>query len=121
MERGHEETNTQEPSRRGSWQVRWAGAQRRQAAGQPRKWPQGRLGQKPQEENRGPAQHAASAPWASEELIETVIASIHARFGEFAIGLGECGIALLGVGNWRAVRNRLNWPCFARAAADPWS
>jgi hypothetical protein len=96
MERSHEETKTQESSRRGSWQVGWAGAQRGQAAGQPQKWPQGRLGRKPQEENRSPAQRAASAPWASEELIETVIASIRSRFGEFAIGLGERGIRFAG-------------------------
>jgi hypothetical protein len=96
MERSHEETETQESSRRGSWQVGWAGTQRGQADCQPRKWPQGRLGQKPQEENRGPAQRAASAAWASEEAVNTVIASIHARFGEIAIGLGERGIRFTG-------------------------
>src|SRR5260370_41445961 len=92
MERGHEEAKTQESPRRGSWQVGWAGAQRGQAAGQPRKWPQGRLGQKPQEENRRPPQRAASAPRSPQKLIETVIASICLRFGDSAIGLGVRGI-----------------------------
>jgi hypothetical protein len=96
MERGLEETKAQESSHRGSWQVGWAGTQRGQTAGQPRKWPQGRLGQTPEEENRRPAQRAASAAWASEEAVNTIIASIHARFGEFAIGLGERGIRFAG-------------------------
>jgi hypothetical protein len=92
MERGHEEAKTQESPRRGSWQVGWAGAQRGQAAGQPRKWPQRRPGQKPQEENRGPAQRAATSARSPEEIIEIVIASICARFGDCAIGLGDRGI-----------------------------
>jgi len=96
MERGHEETETQESSRRGSWQAGWASAQRGQAAGQPRKWAQGRLGQKPQEENRRPAQRPASAARSPEELIETVIASIRARFGDCVIGLGDRGIRFVG-------------------------
>jgi hypothetical protein len=96
MGRGHEETETQESSRRGSWQAGWASAQRGQAAGQPRKWPQGRPGQKPQEENRGPAQRAASSPRSPQQLIETVIVSIRARFGDCAIGLGDRGIRFVG-------------------------
>ncbi len=101
MERSHEERKTQESSRRGSWQVGWAGAQRGQAAGQPRKWSQGRLGQKSQEENRSPAQRPASSARSPQELIETVIASIRARFGNCAIGLGNQGIRFVGeVGSW---------------------
>jgi hypothetical protein len=96
MERGHEEAKTQKSPRRGSWQVGWASAQRGQAAGQPRKWPQGRPGQKPQEESRSPAQRAATAARSPEELIETVIASIRARFGDWAIGLGDHGIRFAG-------------------------
>jgi hypothetical protein len=96
MERSHEETKTQESSRRGSWQVGRAGAQRGQAEGQSRKWPQGRPGQKPQEENRGPAQRAASSPRSAQEVIETVIASVRARFGDCAIGLGDHGIRFIG-------------------------
>ena|SRR5208283_536457 len=92
MERMDEETKRQESSRGGAGQVRWARPQRGQAAGQPGKWPQGRFGQKPQEENRRPAQRATAAPRSSKSLIETVIASICARFGDHAIGLGDCGI-----------------------------
>jgi hypothetical protein len=96
MERNHEETKTQESPRGGPWQVRRAGAQRGQTAGQPRKRTHGRPSQKPQEETCGAAQRAASPAWSSEELINVVIASIHARFGEFAIGLGERGIRSFG-------------------------
>ena len=96
MGRAYEEAQTKESSRGGSWQVGWVGAQRGQAAGQPRKWPQGRPGQKPQEENRSPAQRAATAARSPEELIETVIASVRARFGEWAIGLGDHGIRFAG-------------------------
>ena len=96
MERMDEETKRQESSRGGAGQVRWARPQRGQAAGQPGKWPQGRFGQKPQEENRCPAQRATTAPRAPENLVETVIASICARFGDRAIGLGDCGIRFVG-------------------------
>jgi hypothetical protein len=96
MGRSHEETNTQESSRRGSWQVGRAGAQRGQAEGQSRKWPQGRPRQKPQEENRGPAQRAASSTRSPQELIETVIASICLRFGDSAIALGDRGMRFVG-------------------------
>jgi hypothetical protein len=96
MERSHEETKTQKSSRRGSWQVRWTGAQRGQACGQPQKWSQGWAGQKPQEENRSPAQRPASSARSPEEIIEIVIASIRARFGYGAIGLGDHGIRFVG-------------------------
>jgi hypothetical protein len=90
MERGDEEA-TQESSRSCPRQTRGIGAQRGQAAGQLRKWPQGWPGQKPQENCCRPAQCAASAPWP-EEVIAIVIASIRARFGDGAIGLGHNGI-----------------------------
>ena len=92
MERGHEEEETQESSRRGAWQARWLGAQRGQTPRQPRKWPQGWPGQKPQKGNCCPPQCAASAPRSPQEAIEVVIASIRARFGDGAIGLGDHGI-----------------------------
>jgi hypothetical protein len=92
MERGHEEEETQESSRGGAWQARWLGAQRGQTPRQPRKWPQGRPGQKPQKGNCRPPQCAASAPRSPQEAIEVVIASIRARFGDGAIGLGDHGI-----------------------------
>ena len=105
MERTDEEGDTQESSRRGAGQVRRAGAQRGQAAGQSGKWPQGRPGQKPQEENRCPAQRAASSTRSPQELIETVIASIRARFGDYAIGLRDHGIRFVGVGSWERQAN----------------
>jgi hypothetical protein len=96
MEPMDEEAKRQESACGGSGQVRWARTQRRQAAGQQRKLPQGRLGQKPQEENRRPPQRATSAPRSPEKLIEIVIASICARFGDCAIGRGDCGIRFVG-------------------------
>ena len=96
MERMDEETKSQESPRGGSGPVRWTRPQRGQAASQPGNWPQGRFGQKPQEDNRCPAQLATIAPRSPENLIETVIASICARFGDRAIGLGGCGIRFVG-------------------------
>ena len=72
-------------------QVGRVGAQRSQTPRESRKWPQGWHGQKPQEVYRGPAQRTTSAPWP-QEVIEIVIASIRARFGNGAIGLGHSGI-----------------------------
>ncbi len=96
MERNHEKTKTQKSSRRGSWQVGWFGPQRGQAGGQPQEWSQGWAGQKPQEENRGPAQRAATSAGSPEEIIKTIIASIRARFGYGAFGLGDHGIRFVG-------------------------
>jgi hypothetical protein len=92
MERIDEAWDTQESSRRGAGQVRRAGAQRCQAAGEPGKWPQGRLGQKPQEGHSGAPQCTSAAPCASEELVNRVMMLIRARYGEWAIGRGDSGI-----------------------------
>ena len=92
MERIDEAEDTQESSRRGAGQVRRAGAQRRQTAGEPGKWPQGRFGQKPQEGHRGAPQCAPPASWAAEELVNRVMMLIRARHGEWAIGRGDSGI-----------------------------
>jgi hypothetical protein len=92
MEWGHEEA-TQESSRRGPRQVRRVGPERGQKAGQPRKWPQGRLGQKPQEENCLATQRATpTAGETPKEGVSAAVASIRARFGCRAIGLGYGGI-----------------------------
>jgi hypothetical protein len=91
MEWGYEESQKQESARGGTWPARRFGPQRGQAAGQLRKWPQGRSGQKPQQDDRRPPQRAASAPGSQKELIQTLIEVICARFGERAIGLGERG------------------------------
>jgi hypothetical protein len=90
MEPGDEEA-TQESSRSCSRQARRIGAQRGKAEGQPRKWRQGWPSQKPQENCCRPAQCTSFAPWP-QGVIEIVIASIRARFGDEAIGLGNSGI-----------------------------
>jgi hypothetical protein len=96
MEWGHEET-AQESSRRGSQQVGWLSPERGQKAGQPRKWPQGRPGQKQQEKNclatQRPAPKAGETP---EQGVSAAVASIRARFGYRAIGLGYGGIRYCG-------------------------
>ena len=95
MEWGHEEA-TQESSRSGPRQVRRLSPERGQKAGQPRKWPQGRPGQKPQEENCRPAKRPTpTAGETAEEGVNAAIASIRARFGCRAIGLGYGGIRYL--------------------------
>ena len=99
MEWIDEAGDTQESSRRSAGPVRRSRAQRGQAAGQSRKWPQGGIGQKSQEDNHCPAQLATIAARSPETLIETVIASICARFGDRAIGLGGRGIRFVG-GRW---------------------
>jgi hypothetical protein len=61
MELDHEErAEVQESSRGGDWQLRRVGAQRGQAASQPRERAQGRPGQKPQDPRRA-AQRLAAA------------------------------------------------------------
>ena len=87
-----EERDAQESSRRGAWQVGRSRTQRGQAASQSGKWPQGRLGQKPQEGHGGAPQCTPTASWASEELVNRVMTVIRARHGESAIGRGDSGI-----------------------------
>jgi len=91
MEWGDEEA-TQESTRRGARQIRRFSPKRCQKAGQPREWPQGRPGQKPQEKNRSPAQRQTSTTGEAPEGVSTAVASIRARFGYGAIGLGVGGI-----------------------------
>ena len=92
MEWNHEEA-AQESSRRGPRQVGRLSPERGQKAGEPRKWPQGRPGEKPQEENCRPAKRPAPAAGAAPQGgVSTAIASIRARFGYRAIGLGYGGI-----------------------------
>lgn len=96
MEWGHEEA-TQESSRRGPRQVRRVGPERGQKAGQPRKWSQGRSGQKPQEENcRAAKRPTPTAGETAQEGVTAAVASIRARFGYRAIGLGYGGIRYSG-------------------------
>jgi hypothetical protein len=91
-----EEAKTEESSCGGTWAIGRLGAERAQEARQPGKRAQGRLGQKPQEENRRQAQGATSTSRTPEKLIEIVIASICSRFGDSAIGRGASGIRFVG-------------------------
>jgi hypothetical protein len=91
MERGHE-AETQESSRRSSWQARGLGVQRGQTPRQPQEWPQGRPGQEPQEENGCPPQRQTPTTWTPEERLIVAVTAIRSRFGYGAIGLGCAGI-----------------------------
>jgi hypothetical protein len=95
-----EKAKAQECSRGGTWRVRLGGAQRGQAMGQPLERPQGRPGQKPEEDHRRAAQRPSAPARASQEVLNAIIALIRARFGDVAIGLGEFGI------RYRAPANR---------------
>jgi hypothetical protein len=92
MERMDEAGDTQESSRRRAWPLRRPRAQRGQATGQSREWPQGRVGQKPGEDACGPAQRPPSPVGTAEEVVNLVIALICARYGAAAIGRGDHGI-----------------------------
>ena len=91
MEWNHEEA-AQESSRRGPRQIRRLSPERGQKAGQPRKWPQGRPGQKPQEESCLATQRPTPAAGTPEEGVSAAVASIRSRFGYRTIGLGHGGI-----------------------------
>jgi hypothetical protein len=91
-----EETRKEKSACGGPWAAGWPRSQRGQTARQQREWPQGRPGQKPQEDHRCPPQRASFALRPPEKLIETVIAAICARFGDCAIGLGDGGIRFAG-------------------------
>ena len=91
MEWNHEEA-AQESSRRGSRKVGRLSPERGQKTGEPRKWPQGRPGQKPQEENCRSAKRPAPAAGAAPQgRVSAAITSIRARFGSRAIGWGYGG------------------------------
>jgi hypothetical protein len=92
MERIDEAGDPQESSRRSAWPIRRSRVQRGQAAGQSGKWPQGWLGQKSGEDYRGTTQRTASPAGTAEEVVNSVIALICARYGEAAIGRGDHGI-----------------------------
>jgi hypothetical protein len=91
-----EKEKTEESARGGAGSIGRLGTERGQKASEQTKRPKGRFGQKPQEEDRRPSQRATSAPRSPEKLIEIVIAAICARFGDSAIGRGDCGIRFVG-------------------------
>ena len=92
MERSDEEGQAQKSSRGGAGPVRRTGTERSQKTRQQGEWPQGRFGQKPQEDCCGTAQCAAATPWAAQEAVELLIQFICARYGQPAIGWGDGGI-----------------------------
>jgi hypothetical protein len=92
MERVDEEGQTQESSRSGARQVRRVSAERSQKARQQGERPQGRVGQKPQEDCRSAAEFPAATSWAAQEAINLLIQFICARYGQLAIGWGDGGI-----------------------------
>jgi hypothetical protein len=91
MERSNEEVGTQESPRHSAWQVRWLGPQRGQAARKSGERAEGRVGEKPPKDTRLSAQRASS-PSSSPQAVNAAIDVVRARFGYFAIGLGEAGI-----------------------------
>ena len=91
MEREYEEVGAQESPRRSTWQVRWPGPQRGQAARQPGERAQGRVGQKPPKDARLSTQRASSSS-SSGQAVTVAMALIRGRFGDLAIGLGEAGL-----------------------------
>jgi hypothetical protein len=82
MEPTCEEAKTEESARGGARPPGWSGTQRGQEARQQIERPQGRPGQKPQEDPRRPAQCSPAATRAPKEKVTAAISSIQARFGE---------------------------------------
>lgn len=91
MEWSDEEVQSEESARGSAWQARWPGPQRSQAARKSREWAEGRVGQKPPQDTRLPAQRTSS-PCSSRQTVNAAIALVRERFGYFAIGLGEAGL-----------------------------
>ena len=92
MERACEEAKTQESARGGAGPLGWPSSERGQETRQQTKRPQGRPGQKPQEDYCRPAQRSAATTRTPQERMSAAVASIRARFGQHAIGLGYLGI-----------------------------
>ena len=92
MERSDEEGQAQESSRGGAGQIGRFSAERGQATREQGERPQGRFGQKPQEDRGGTAQCTAATPWAAQEAVELLIQFICARYGHLAIGWGDGAI-----------------------------
>ena len=95
MERYGEQTEKEESSRSGARSAGRIGLQRSQEASEQRKWPQGRIGQKPQENFGRPAQCTPATAWTPQRL-NLLIETIRARFGNYTIGRGDGGIRYSG-------------------------
>jgi hypothetical protein len=92
MERACEEANTQESPRAGAGPLGRPGSEPGQKTRQQTKRSQGRPGQKPQEDYYRPAQRSPATTRTPQERMSAAVASIRARFGQDAIGLGYLGI-----------------------------
>jgi hypothetical protein len=92
MEPTCEEATSEESTRRSAWPIGGPGAQRGQEARQQTKRPQGRPGQKPQEDYCSETQRATAKIRAPQERVSAAISSIRARFGKYIIGFGDLGI-----------------------------
>ena len=99
MERSDEKGQAQESSRGGAGQIGRPGTKRSQKARQQGERPQGRFGQKPQEDRGRTAQCAPATPWAAQEAVELLIQFICARYGQPAIGWGDGGIRYRAAGH----------------------
>ena len=95
MERNGEQTEKEESSRSGARSAGRIGLQRSQEASEQRKWAQGRVGHKPQENLGRETQCAPAKAWPQQRL-NLLIEVIRARFGACAIGRGDRGIHFLG-------------------------
>jgi hypothetical protein len=91
MECGDEEA-AQESTRRGARPLGRPGSERGQETRQQTKRPQGRPGQNSQEDYCRPAQRSPATTRTPQERMSAALASIRARFGYRAIGLGYGGI-----------------------------
>jgi hypothetical protein len=91
MEWIDEDGDTQESSRGGARQVRWARPQRGETAGQQREPRKGWAGQKQPEDTRLSTQRASSAA-SSRQAVMVAMALICGRFGDLAIGMVEAGL-----------------------------
>ena len=91
MERNAEQTEKEESSRSGARSAGRIGPQRSQEASEQRKWSQGQVGQKPQENHSREAQCAPAKAWTPQRL-NLLVEAICARFGDYAIGRGNNGI-----------------------------
>jgi hypothetical protein len=91
MERNGEQTEKEESSRSGAGSAGRIGLQRSQEASEQRKWTQGRVGQKPQENLGRETQCSSAKAWTPQGL-SLLVEAICARFGDYAIGRGNSGI-----------------------------
>src|SRR5262245_52558035 len=92
MQRACEEAKTQESAHAGSGPLGWPSSERGQETRQQTKRPQGWSGQKPQEVYYRPTQRSSATTRTPPERMSAAVASIRARFGHHAIGLGYLGI-----------------------------